>query len=56
MKDNAPDKMDPMQFAKLVASIATEDAPVPDGWGHRRFMLEATDVDDEQPDQTIDLT
>jgi len=53
MKDSPlpPDQMDPMQFAKLVADIATEDAPVPEGWGHRRFVLKAVNADDGQPTQ-----
>jgi len=51
----APEQMDPMTFAKLIADVVNEDAPPPEGWGHRRFMLTSVDDSGKQPDQTPSL-
>jgi hypothetical protein len=42
------DNLDPIQFAKIVGDIVTEDAPVPEGWKHNRFILEDTSEQDEK--------
>jgi hypothetical protein len=41
------DNLDPIQFAKIIGDVVTEDAPVPEEWEHRRYVFTVVDSEEK---------